>query len=185
MELKTDSELIQEYILNKSEKAAFEIVNRYKNFVFATALRYSGSYDDADDISQEVFMRVFSNLHKFQEKSALRTWLYRITINTYLNSHNKRNINNVLMRDNNINLDDYRNNLTTPDQDLEYKEINEHFMRALLTLPKRQREVFALRFFDKMKYDEMSELLGLTVGGLKANYYHAIRKIIKLMKNDI
>lgn len=177
----SDSELIQEYISTKSERAAFEIVQRHKNFVFATALRYTRSYDDAEDITQETFIKAFNNLHKFEEKSTLTTWLYRITVNTFLNSKKRRKIYNVFAKDDSVNLEDFKSNQTDPEQYLEFKELNENLMKALLVLPKKQREVFSLRFFEQMKYEDMSKLLGKTTGGLKANYYHAIRKIIKAL----
>ncbi len=179
----SDLDLIQEYISTKSDKLAYQIVDKYRKFVFSIALRYSGSYDDADDIAQEAFIKIFENISKFQGRSSFKTWIYRITVNTFLASKKKRSISNTLQQ---VEIDDIENmvkaNSSTPQEELEFKELNERFIKALNSLPKQQREVFSLRYFDEMKYEEISQLLGLTVGGLKANYYHAIKKLTKLLK---
>lgn len=181
-ELRLDSELIEDYIKNKSNEAARIIVERYKNFVFATALRYTKSYDDADDLSQEVFVKAFLNLHQFNFKSSLQTWLYRITVNTFLNTKSKRNINNTHTKDENIDLSETLVHENNPEKEFEYTELQQMFEKALYQLPEKQREVFSLRYFDEMKYEEISELLGVTVGGLKANYYHAIKKLTQILR---
>ncbi len=178
----SDIELIQEYISTKNDKIAYQIVDKYRKFVFAVAFRYSGSYDDADDISQETFIKVFENLHKFQGKSSLKTWIYKITVNTFLAGKKKRRITSALNQLEANDIENIEANSSTPDEELEFKELNEKFLKALNSLPKKQREVFSLRYFDEMKYEDISDLLGLTVGGLKANYFHAIKKLTKLLK---
>ena len=182
MELRPDKELIKEYINTKSNEAAYILVEKYRRFVFSAALRYTKSYDDAEDLSQEVFMKAFENLHKFEFKSSLQTWLYRITVNTFLNSNKKRNVSNSFQREQTQELDNIYINDDNPEKELEYNQLVEGFEEALMSLPKRQREVFALRCFEDMKYEEISELLGLTVGGLKANYFHAIKKLSTKLK---
>jgi RNA polymerase sigma-70 factor (ECF subfamily) len=182
-----DAEIIKEYIKNKnsnisrSNNAARMLVEKYRKFVFSIALRYTNSYDDAEDISQDVFIKVFDNLGKFEFKSSLKTWLYRITVNTCLNAKAKKSINNTLQKDNEIELDNVLvGNSNNPEKEYENKEFLERFEKALSKLPERQREVFAMRYFDDMKYEEISEILGLTVGGLKANYYHAVKKLTEM-----
>ncbi|MDR0927107.1 MAG: sigma-70 family RNA polymerase sigma factor [Ignavibacteria bacterium] len=182
MEIRTDAELINEYVTTKSNAAAKILVEKYRNFVFSVALRYTHSYDDADDLAQEVFIKAFSNLHTFEFKSSLQTWLYRITVNTYLNSKSKRNINNTRQRDSAADLEQVLVENDNPESQYEYSELLDRFNDALQKLPERQREVFSLRYFDEMKYEEISQLLGLTVGGLKANYFHAIKKLAEMLK---
>lgn len=182
LELRTDFELINDYLDNKSNDAARILVEKYRKIVFATALRYTRSYDDAEDLSQEVFIKAFSNLHTFNFNSSLQTWLYRITVNTYLNQKAKRNIDNTRQRDNAVELESVLVDTINPEQEYEYNELLSRFENALQQLPERQREVFCLRYYDEMKYEEMSELLGTTVGGLKANYYHAVKKLTEILK---
>ena len=182
LELKTDAELIKEFIKNKSNNTARILVEKYRKFVFSIAFRYTNCADDAEDIAQDVFIKVFDNLEKFEFKSSLKTWLYRITVNTCLNAKAKKSINNTLQRDNEIELDNIGGNSNNPEKEYLKKEFQEKFEKALQQLPKRQREVFSMRYFDDMKYEEISEILGLTVGGLKANYYHAVKKLVEIFK---
>ena len=183
MELKTDAELIKEYTKKKSNEAARILVEKYRKFVFAITLRYTNSYDDAEDLTQETFIKVFTNLHNFEFKSSLQTWLYRIAVNTCLNAKAKRTINNTHQKDTATELENILVNTNNPEKEYEYNEFLERFEKALHQLPVRQREVFSLRYFEEMKYEEISELLGLTVGGLKANYYHAVKKLVELLKD--
>ena len=183
LKLRTDAELIKEYTKKKCNEAARIIVKKYHKFVFAVALRYTNSYDDAEDLTQETFIKAFDNLHNFEFKSSLKTWLYRITVNTCLNTKAKRTMNNMYQKDTNAELENILVNTNNPEKEYEYNEFLERFEKALHRLPIRQREVFSLRYFEEMKYEEISELLGLTVGGLKANYYHAVKKLIELLKD--
>jgi RNA polymerase sigma-70 factor (ECF subfamily) len=182
LELRTDFELINDYLADKSNDAARILVEKYRKIVFATALRYTHSYDDAEDLSQEVFIKAFTNLHTFNFNSSLQTWLYRITVNTFLNQKAKSNIDNTRQRDNAVELESVLVDTINPEQEYEYKELLNKFEDALQQLPERQREVFCLRYYDEMKYEEISELLGTTVGGLKANYYYAVKKLTEILK---
>lgn len=182
LELRPDKELIKEYVDTKSNEAAYILVEKYRRFVFSVALRYTNSYDDAEDLAQETFIKAFENLHKFEFKSSLQTWLYRIAVNTFLNSKKKRSVSTILQKEQTLQLDDIYVNNDNPEKELEYKQLLEEFEKALNSLPEKQREVFALRYFDEMKYEEIAELLGLTVGGLKANYFHALKKMTAKLK---
>ena len=184
MEIYTDEKLINEYVKKKCNNAARIIVEKYRKFVYSTALRYTNSHDDAEDIAQDIFIKVFDNLNNFEGKSKFQTWLYRITVNTCLNAKAKKSINNTLQRDNEIELDNVWTNNNNPEKEYENKEFIERFENALKQLPERQREVFAMRYFDDMKYEEIAEILELTVGGLKANYYHAVKKLIQIFKQS-
>lgn len=179
-----DSELIIEFVKKKNQRAARALVEKYKTFVFSIALRYTNNYDDADDVSQEAFIRAFDSLHNFRNESSLKTWLYRITVNTFLSNKKKRNIHNVFQKQDVSILENFELKQTNPEQELEFNELNQFFLKTIDTLPEKQREVFCLRYFNEMKYEEISGLLGLTVGGLKANYFHAIKKITKAFRTQ-
>ncbi|MCL2039608.1 MAG: sigma-70 family RNA polymerase sigma factor [Bacteroidetes bacterium] len=182
MEITTDKELIQKYVETGSNEAARLLVEKHREYVFRVAMRYcNNDADAADDLAQESFIRAFASLHTFKFNSNFKTWIYRIIKNTYLNAINKQNIENTMTKNN---IDDYIENVNedeNPATILEYKELLQKFEDALQTLPERQREVFCLRYYDEMKYEEISEILGLEVGGLKASYYHAIKKLKMLI----
>jgi len=174
--------LIQEFVTTQSDRSANEIVRTYRKFVYATALRFVENYDDAEDIAQEVFIKALQSLNKFEGKSSFKTWLYRITVNLSINFKRKKKFTNFFS----INDETIEKNLpidyNTPDKELENEEFQANFLTVLSKLPEKQRETFALRYFEEMSYEEISKLLGTSVGGLKANYHQAVKKIANLMK---
>ncbi len=180
-----DSEIIQEFINSKSDRAATAFVRKYQKFVYATALRYLNSHDDADDIAQEVFIKALNNLQNFRGESNLKTWLYRITVNLCSNTLKKRKVINFLTFSND---DDDTFQLVSkdhnPSQSLEAKEFDNKFNKILSLLPEKQRETFYLRYYDDLSYEEISNLIGTSIGGLKANYFQAVQKIAKELKNE-
>lgn len=184
--LENDQQIIRDYTENKSEAAATSFVRKHQNFVFSTALRYLQSYEDADDASQEVFIKALSNLHKFRGDSNIRTWLYRITSNVAANMKRKKKILNFIKLDFSDNEEfDFISDDDTPFDTIEKKESEEALLSVLAKLPEKQRETFSLRYYDQMTYEEISKVLGTSVGGLKANYYHAVKKITESMKKKL
>jgi RNA polymerase sigma-70 factor (ECF subfamily) len=180
--LKTDREIIEEYSKGNIEQATNEFVRRYKNFIYLVAYRYVRNYDDAEDITQEVFIDALRKLKDFRQESSLKTWLYRITVNKAKNLLRRRNLISFISfsrpeEDNDLDFPDH-----TQSNKLENKELEEKFLEVLATLPEKQREVFSLRYFEDLSFNEISEMLGTSVGGLKANYFHAVRKIANEMK---
>lgn len=183
-ELLNDTEIISEYCENKSELAATQFVRKYQKFVYSTALRYMNSHDDADDVSQEVFIKALDNLHKFRGDSSLQTWLYRITVNLSKNALRKKKFMSLLTNDKGeeiLQIADYN----MPDRSMENLELEKQFRESLTKLPFKQRETFALRYFDELSYNEISEMLGTSVGGLKANYFQAVKKLANLLEDKI
>lgn len=139
------------------------------------------NHDDADDVVQEVFMKVYKNLDTFREASQLYTWIYRIATNealTFLNKRKKRLA---------IGIDDINNELENHLSSGNYisgDEIQMKLQKALLTLPDKQRLVFNMKYFDDMKYDDISEITGTSVGALKASYHLAVKKIENYLSED-
>ncbi len=152
-------------------------MRKYREFVYATVYRYVGNYDDAQDVSQEVFIKAIESLHKFKQNSSMKTWLYRIAANTSINHLRKSKITNLFVRSDNTTYDNLQEEENTSNEELDHNAFKKDFEEALLKLPKKQRETFALRYYENMKYTEISELLKTSVGGLKANYYQAIKKL--------
>ena len=184
--LEDDKDIVREYVSGNSERAATAFVRKHQKFVFATALRFLQSYDDADDASQEVFIKALKNIAKFRGDSSLKTWLYRITVNVCSNTLRKKKILQFISFEKDE--DDY---LDLPSHEISQhdimvgKEFEEKFLKAMNKLPEKQRETFALRYFDELSYEEISKSLGTTVGGLKANYYQAVRKMSDLLRKEI
>ena len=131
-------------------------------------------HDDADDIVQDVFIKVWKNLPGFRSDSQLYTWMYRIATNECITFLNRKKMKN------NIPLDDVAYDLSESLADSTYfngDKAQLKLQQALLTLPEKQRLVFNMKYFDDMKYEEMSEVLGTSVGALKASFHLAVKKI--------
>ena len=132
------------------------------------------SHEDADDLLQNTFMKAWSSIENFRGEAKLSTWLYKIAINesiTFLAKERKRL---------NISLDDEEShliNLIEADTFVDGDKLAEKLRKAIATLPEKQRLVFNMRYYDDMKYEQMSEILGTSVGALKASYHLAVKKI--------
>lgn len=180
--LKTDKEIIEEFTKGNIETATNEFVRRYKNFIYLIAYRYVKNHDDAEDITQDVFIDAIRKLKDFRQESSLKTWLYRITVNKAKNHLRRKTLLTFIS----FARPDDESDLDFPDKsqsnNYESKELEEKFLEILSNLPEKQREVFSLRYFEDLSFNEISDMLGTSVGGLKANYFHAVRKIAKEMK---
>jgi len=138
-------------------------------------------HDDSDDLVQETFVKVWNNLDSFRQDSQLYTWIYRIATNECLNFLRKKKNKFFLP------IHDVQNELThklESGNHLDGDEIQLKLQKALLTLPNKQRLVFNMKYFDDMKYKEISEITDTSVGSLKANYHHAVKKIELFLKED-
>lgn len=164
-------------------QGANQFVSVHKNFIFATALRFTNDYDDADDITQEVLIKALTNYGDFKHQSSVKTWLYRITVNMCLNFKRKKSIFSFFSSLNKESDFDIESNEISVQNKLENEELFSRFNNELAKLPEKQRETFALRYFHEMSYQEISDLLGTSVGGLKANYFQAVKKLAQNMKD--
>ena len=138
-------------------------------------------HDDADDLVQETFIKVFNGIHKFRQDSALYTWIYRIATNLCLNHLNKKKRRFFLP------IGDVSEELTTSIDSANLvsgDEIQKRLQKAILQLPDKQRVVFNLRYFDEMKYEDMADVTGTSVGALKASYHIAAKKIEEIISED-
>ncbi len=131
------------------------------------------NHDDADDVLQNTFIKVWTGLDSFRGDSKLSTWLYRIASNEAINflERQKRNVSSIDDADSGVALQ------LEGDPYFDGDETARQLQEAIATLPVRQRQVFNLKYFEEMKYEEMSELLDTSVGALKASYHHAVKKI--------
>lgn len=177
----SDHELVRDF-LNGDEASFNKIVNKYKHRIYWHARRMTGNHLDADEVVQEVMLVMYKKLKDFQFKSSLYTWIYRIVSTRSLNYIKKRSIKNFFSFEDSEN--DIQNNSDDIIADIELKEKIKHIDEILQSLPVKQREVFIMRNYDHLSYEEISELTGKSVGGLKANYFHAVKKILERIKEN-
>lgn len=158
-----------------------QLVRKYQQKIYWLVRRMVIDHDDADDLVQDVFVKVWANLDHFREDSKLYTWIYRVATNESLTFLQKKKRKYFLpLNDVSAELaNKIPANLST---ELGGEEIQERFMKALLTLPAKQRSVFQMRYYDEMPYEEMSEVTGTSVGALKASYHHAAKKVEEILK---
>lgn len=174
-----DFELIKKF-LEGDESAFNRLVLRYQEKIYLLARRMTGNHLDADEVVQEVLIVLYKKLKTFEFKSSFYTWLYRITMTRSLNYLKRRSIKEILP------FSGLKNKLMADSDPLiiiENKEKVNKLEKMLLRIPAKQREVFILRNFEQLDYDEISKITGTSVGALKANYFHALNKIKDLMKD--
>jgi RNA polymerase sigma-70 factor (ECF subfamily) len=151
-----------------------KLVSEYSEQLYWQIRKMVLSHDDANDILQEVFIKAWSSIDNFRGEAKLSTWLYRIAINESITFINKMRAQNNISIDED---DSFLINQLEGDQYFDGDETQKLLQKAVLTLPEKQRLVFQMKYFDEMKYEEMSEILGTSVGALKASYHHAVKKI--------
>ncbi len=177
----TDLELIAE-VRNGKRNAFTTLMRRYQERLYWVARRMVGSHADADDIVQETFVKAYLGLGEFRGDSSFYTWLYRIAVNLSLNFLRKQQMLRYV-RESEL-LRGFFPSKESPEADLEMKETQTALDRAVASLPDKQRAVFVLRFFDELSYEDISAVLKTSIGGLKANYFHALRKVQDFMRDE-
>jgi RNA polymerase sigma-70 factor (ECF subfamily) len=163
------------------EKAFGNIVSKYQQRIYWQIRRYVSRHDDADDIMQEVFIKVWKNLEQFREDAQLYTWIFRIAYNESI-SH-LRKIQRHPMSD----IADHENAMPSnaaAGLELSAHQIQQKLLAAIDTLPDKQKLVFHMRYFDELKYEEISAQLGTSVGALKASYHLAAKKIEEFLTSN-
>ncbi|MCM1110681.1 MAG: sigma-70 family RNA polymerase sigma factor [Clostridium sp.] len=166
---------------SRCRQAFNEVIDRYSEPLYWQIRRLVASHDDANDILQNTFMKAWTSLENFRGDAKLSTWLYKIAINESLTHLEKER------RRNNVSLDDEESTLVNrieADRWFDGDELQEKLRLAIAGLPEKQRLVFNMRYFQEMKYEEMSEILGTSVGALKASYHLAVKKIEQFFDND-
>lgn len=176
---KSDYDLIKEFI-DGSEIAFNFLARRYQEKIYWHARRMTGNHLDADEIVQQVLLVMFSKLKTFKYQSSLYTWIFRITSTRSLNFIKKRQIQQFMPLDKWSETGEPKNDIFT---NLEEKEKFEQMQKFLKEIPAKQREVFLFRNFEGLSYEEIAKISGRSVGTLKANYYHAFKKIKELMQH--
>ena len=175
-------QLLVEKFIEGDERAFNDLVKMHQQNIYWHARRMVGNHLDADEVAQQVIIVLYKKLSTFKFKSTLKTWIYRITQTRCLNLIKRRKVKRFLSLDN-------ENTVALKSSDdiilrTEDKEKIERLNEYLEELPVKQREVFVLRHFEELNYEEISEITGKSVGGLKANYFHASKKIFGKLYNE-
>jgi len=177
----SDSELLVEFRNPVTKERAFtSIIKKYQEKLYWHLRRMVVDHDDANDVLQNVMIRVWNGLENFREDSQLYTWLYRVATNeclTFLEQQKKRAA---------VSLSDVESGLENKikaDQNFDGKKLEWKLQLGIQQLPEKQRIVFQLRYYDEMPYEEMSRVLETSEGALKASYHHAVKKIEEYIKN--
>ncbi|MCB9037227.1 MAG: sigma-70 family RNA polymerase sigma factor [Lewinellaceae bacterium] len=157
-------------------------MEKYQERLYWHIRRMVYDHEDANDVIQDCFLKVYRNIHNFEKKSKLYTWLYRIATNeaiTFLKKKQRRSAAPI---------DDGENNLANglrADAYFDADEAQARLQRALEALPEKQRLVFNMRYFEELSYKDISEVLDTSVGALKASYHHAVKKIEAFFKAEL
>jgi len=180
MEVYSDKELLEKFRIEESRNFAFNLlVKKYQQKIYWHVRRLVIDHDDSDDVVQNVFIKVWKHLEGFKEDSQLYTWIYRIATNESLSFLKKKRTKFFLPL---VNVEYQLAQSLEDDNYYSGNEIQKQLQLALLTLPEKQRLVFNMKYFDELKYDEISEILGTSVGALKASYHLAVKKIEHYIK---
>lgn len=181
MDNEREIKLIKNFILG-DEQSFNELVKQFQKSIYWQARRMVGNHFDADEVTQQVIIVLYKKLETFKFNSSLQTWIYKITQTRCLNLIKKRKIRKIFSLE-----DKSVRNLKLKDDiisNVEEKEKLNELNNVLNNLPIRQREVFIFRHFEGLSYKEISEITGKSVGGLKANYFHAAKKIFGMVKYE-
>ena len=179
----TDETVLIEQLINVQtrEKAFRELISLYKERLYWHVRKIVISHDDTDDVLQNTFIKIYKNIGKFKQESKLFSWMYRIATNEAITFINKRN------KERKIDISEVQEHLvSTLENDIYFsgEEIQEILQKAIASLPQKQQLVFNMKYFDNIKYTQISEILGTSVGALKASYFHAVKKIESYIKKQ-
>ncbi|HVW13964.1 MAG TPA: sigma-70 family RNA polymerase sigma factor [Mucilaginibacter sp.] len=170
-----DAEILSKFRDEKTRNEAFNLLlKKYQQKLYWHIRRMVIDHDDADDLVQDTFVKIWKNLPGFRNDAQLYTWMYRIATNECITFLNRKKMKN------NVPLDDVAYELSDTLADSSYfngDQAQRKLQQAILTLPEKQRLVFNMKYYDDMKYEEMSEVLGTSVGALKASFHLAVKKI--------
>jgi RNA polymerase sigma factor (sigma-70 family) len=177
-----DKDLIEKIQNPDTRNYGFNLlVREYQERIYWHVRKMVIDHDDSDDLVQDIFIKVWKNVDKFREDSKLYTWIYRIATNECLNFLNKKKNKFFLP------INDVASELATKIDSgghITGDEIQMKLQKALLKLPNKQRLVFNMKYFDEMKFKDISEITGTSVGALKASYHLAVKKIEENLKID-
>jgi len=163
------------------EQAFRTLMSQYKERLYWHIRKIVISHDDADDVLQNTFIKVYRNINNFKAESKLYSWMYRIATNESITFINKR------AKQNKVDVNEMQSKLVEnleADIYFDGDEMQVQLQKAIAVLPQKQQLVFNMKYFDDMKYKEISEILDTSVGALKASYHHAVKKIERFLTDE-
>ena len=180
--MQEEKNFIKELIDPRTQNTAFQkLLREYQKPLYQIIRNIVIDHDDAHDVLQNTFIKVFQNISKFKGDSKLFSWVYRIATNeaiTFINNKAKRSkLTSTELQSKLV------DNLQS-DVYFEGDEIQLKLQKALVILPEKQQLVFKMKYFEELKYEEISEILGTSVGALKASYFHAVKKIEEYLNSN-
>ena len=170
-----EAQVVEQLHDPKMCRSAFgKVIEHYSSQLYWQIRRMVIDHDDANDVLQNTFMKAWTNIDNFRGDAKLSTWLYKIAINESITFINKRKAQAQVSLDDD---DSFLASTLESDPWFDGDSAQVKLQQAIASLPQKQRLVFNMRYYDEMKYEDMSEILGTSVGALKASYHHAIKKI--------
>lgn len=179
--LDKDQEIIDLIVKKEIDKGFKLLVSCYHQKVYWQIRRMVLIHEDADDVTQNVFIKIFQYLKDFRNESKLSSWIYRITYNESINFIQKR------AKEIHLSTEDYSLGVVDRLEDDVYysgEEIDLKLQKAIASLPDKQRIIFMMKYYDELKYEDISVILDTSVGALKASYHHAVKKIEQFVKES-
>ena len=170
----TESEIIELYHSGRTEEAFKGIVDTYSERLYWHVRRFLCSHEDTNDLLQDIYIKIWTALPTFRGESQIFTWLWRIATNEVLNYLRKQKFKAMVSLDSSMEI--LRKKIDD-DPYFNGDELQRELHKAIQKLPEKQRIVFNMRYFDELKYEEISEITDTSVGALKASYHHAYNKI--------
>lgn len=179
----TENEIIEQLHDPDCQRAAFaKVVSLYGEKLYWVIRKMVLNHEDANDLLQNTFMKAWTNIDYFRGEAKLSTWLYKIAVNECITFLKKqRNAENISLDE----TDTFLLERLKGDEYFDGDEAQMKLQRAIHTLPEKQRLVFNMKYFDEMKYEEISEIVGTSVGALKASFHHAVEKIKTFLTKDV
>lgn len=177
-QMREDEESLVRRFQEGEEKAFNELVSRYKQRIFHMILKMVRNKEDAKDLSQETFVKAYYGLKSFRSESSFFTWITRIALNLCINFQKREKFRNF------ISFFDIKKPIlaeNSASQNVAKDEVSRAIDQAVLSLPSKQREVFVLRYYQRLPYQEIAEILGKSQGGVKSNYFQAVNKLKKIL----
>lgn len=172
----TDQEIIELFGQDKTKEKGFNLlVEKYKQDIYFNIRRLVFSHEDANDISQNVLIKIWKHLDQYRGEAGLKTWIIKICVNESLTFlERKKKMLNIIDEEG---YNDYVTKIVAEDRFLSGDKIQHLLQEAIQRLPEKQRAVFTLRYYEEMPYEEMAKIFGGSEGGLKASYHFAVKKV--------
>ena len=178
----TDQQILDSLKDPATRELAFRyLISKYKERLYWHIRKIVINHDDTDDVLQNTFIKIWNGMDSFRGDSSLFTWLYRIATNesiTFLNQRKRKSLSSLTEEN------QYLADNLESDEFFDGDEWQILLQKAIATLPEKQRLVFNMKYFDEIKYEDMSEILETSVGALKASYHHAVKKIEKYLQEE-